>query len=136
MGHEVFCGASCVHAGTVALKRDDIRRKAMTLYVAQFKYTPEAWAAFTKHPEDRTLAVEALAEKLECRVEAFYYSLGEYDGLVILDAPNETAVSAFVLAAIAPGHVKATKTTVLMSPGAMFDAMKKAKLGEHTGPRK
>jgi uncharacterized protein with GYD domain len=125
-----------VHAGTVALKRADIRRMAVTLYMAQFKYTSQAWAAFTKHPEDRTLAVEALAEKLECQVEAFYYSLGEYDGLVILDAPNETAVSAFVLAAIAPGHIKATKTTVLMSPGAMFDAMKKARLAEYTGPRK
>ena len=44
----------------------------MTLYMAQFKYTPDAWAAFTKHPEDRTPAVEALAESLGCRFEAFY----------------------------------------------------------------
>ena len=44
------------------------------------------------------------------------------------DAPDEATVSAFVLAAIAPGHINATKTTVLMTPGAMFDAMKKASL--------
>ena len=25
----------------------------MALYMAQFAYTPEAWTAFTKHPEDR-----------------------------------------------------------------------------------
>ena len=109
---------------------------AVTLYMAQFKYTPDAWAAFTKHPEDRTPAIEALAENLGCRFEAFYYSLGEYDGLVILDAPNEATVSAFVLATIAPGHINTTKTTVLMTPGDMFDAMKKANRAEYKGPRK
>ena len=36
---------------------------------------------------------------------------------VILEAPDETTVTAFVLAAIAPGHLRATKTTVLMRPG-------------------
>jgi hypothetical protein len=66
----------------------------------------------------------------------FHYSLGEYDGFVILDAPDEATVSAFVLAAIAPGHINATKTTVLMTPGAMFDAMKKASLAGYRGPRK
>ena len=108
----------------------------MTLYMAQFKYTPDAWAAFTKHPEDRTPAIEALAENLGCRFEAFYYSLGEYDGLVILDAPNEATVSAFVLATIAPRHINTTKTTVLITPGDMFDAMKKASRAEYKGPRK
>jgi uncharacterized protein with GYD domain len=74
----------------------------MTLYMAQFAYTSEAWAALRKHPEDRTLAIEDLAERLGCRFQAFYYSLGEYDGFVILDAPNETAVTAFILASMAP----------------------------------
>jgi uncharacterized protein with GYD domain len=78
----------------------------MALYMAQFAYTPEAWTAFTKHPEDRTKAVQALAQKLGCRFEALYYSLGEYDGFVILEAPDETTVTAFVLAAIAPGHLR------------------------------
>jgi GYD domain len=52
----------------------------MTLYMTQFAYTPKAWTAFTKHPEDRTKAVQALAQKLGCKFEALYYSLGEYDG--------------------------------------------------------
>jgi hypothetical protein len=52
----------------------------MALYMAQFAYTPEAWTAFTKHPEDRTKAVQSLAQKLGCRFEALYCSLGEYDG--------------------------------------------------------
>jgi uncharacterized protein with GYD domain len=109
---------------------------AMALYMVQFAYTPEAWTAFTKHPEDRTAAVQALAEKLGCRCEALYYSFGEYDGFVILEAPDETTVTAFLLAAMAPGHIRATKTTVLMRPAAAAAAMKKAAGMGFKGPKK
>jgi uncharacterized protein with GYD domain len=42
----------------------------MAHYMVQFAYTSEAWAALTKHPEDRAAAAEALAEKFSCRFEA------------------------------------------------------------------
>jgi GYD domain len=58
-------------------------------------------AAFAKHPEDRTAAVKALVEKLGGRFEAFYYSFGEYDGIVVLEAPDEATATAFALAAVA-----------------------------------
>jgi uncharacterized protein with GYD domain len=108
----------------------------MALYMAQFAYTPEAWTAFTKHPEDRTKAVQTLAQKLGCRIDALYYSFGEYDGLLIMEAPDETTVTAFLLAAMSPGHLRATKTTVLMRPGAIVEAMKKAGGVEYKGPQK
>ena len=108
----------------------------MPLYMAQFAYTPEAWTAFTKNPENRTAAVQGLAQKLGCRMEALYYSFGEYDGFIVLDAPDESAVTAFLLAAMAPGHLRATKTTVLMRPEAVVEAMKKAAKVTYQGPRK
>ena len=108
----------------------------MALYMVQFAYTPEAWTAFTKHPEDRTAAVKALVEKLGCQFEALYYSFGEYDGFVIMEAPSEATVTAFVLAALGPGHVRATKTTVLMRPETVVDAMKKAGGMTYKGPKK
>src|SRR5215831_9197486 len=108
----------------------------MTLYMLQFAYTSEAWTAFTKNPEDRTAAVQGLAQKLGCRIEAFYYSFGEYDGFLVVEAPDETAVTSFVLAASAPGHLRTTRTTVLMRAGAVVDAMKKAGGMEYKGPKK
>jgi uncharacterized protein with GYD domain len=108
----------------------------MALYMAQFAYTPEAWTALTKHPENRTTAVQTLAQKVGCRFEALYYSLGEYDGFVSLEAPDETTVTAFVLAALGPGHIKATKTTVLMHAETVIEAMKKAGALSYQGPRK
>lgn len=108
----------------------------MPLYMAQFAYTTEAWTAFTKNPENRTAAVQGLAQKLGCRVESLYYSFGDYDGFVILEAPDESTVTAFLLAAMSPGHLRATKTTVLMRPEAVVDAMKKAGAVTYQGPRK
>jgi uncharacterized protein with GYD domain len=108
----------------------------MAVYMVQFAYTTEAWTALTKHPEDRTAAVRALAEKLGCQFEALYYSFGEYDGFLIMEAPDEATVTAFVLAAIGPGHVRATKTTVLMRPATAVEAMKKAKGIPYKGPKK
>ena len=108
----------------------------MALYMTQFAYTSEAWTAFTKHPEDRTKAVQELARKLGCRCEALYYSFGDYDGFIIVEAPDESTVTALLLAAMRPGHIRATKTTVLMRPAVVVDAMKKAGGVEFRGPRK
>jgi uncharacterized protein with GYD domain len=108
----------------------------MALYMVQFAYTSEAWTALTKNPENRTAAVQALAQKAGCRVEALYYSFGEYDGFVVVEAPDETAVTAFVLGALGPGHIKASKTTVLMRPDAVVEAMKRAATLSFQGPRK
>ncbi len=98
----------------------------MSLYMVQFAYTPESWAALVKNPEDRSAPVKALAEKLGGRMLNMYYCFGEYDGFVILEAPDETTAMAAVLAAIAPGHLKATKTTVLFTVEQAMEAMGKA----------
>jgi uncharacterized protein with GYD domain len=46
-------------------------------------YTPEAWAALTQTPEDRSEAFGRLAETMGGRMLSFYNSFGEYDVLVI-----------------------------------------------------
>jgi uncharacterized protein with GYD domain len=108
----------------------------MPLYMAQFSYTPEAWTAFTKNPENRTAALRKLTQSFGGRLEGLYYSFGDYDGFILIEAPDETAVTAMLLAAIAPGHLRATKTTVLMRPETMVEAMKKAGAFTYPGPRK
>jgi uncharacterized protein with GYD domain len=106
----------------------------MTLYMAQFTYTREAWGQLTKNPEDRTAAIKQLCEKLGCRFEGLFYSFGEYDGLVLLDAPDEATAASVALAVLAPGHVKTTKITTLIRPATMIEAMKKAGGAGYRGP--
>ncbi len=98
----------------------------MTVYMTQFSYTPEAWATLVKNPEDRGAPVKAMIEKLGGRFLSIYYCFGEYDGLVIYEAPDETTASAAALAATTAGHLKATKTTVLLTVEQAMEAMCKA----------
>jgi uncharacterized protein with GYD domain len=102
----------------------------MPLYMTQFAYTSEDWAALARNPEDRSEAVGRLLESMGGRLVSFYNSFGEYDGLFIYEAPDEGTAAAVVLAAISPGHVKAVKTTTLLSVEAGMEAMRKA--GEQT----
>ena len=87
----------------------------MPLYMSQFGYTPEAWAALARNPEDRSEAVSRLAEAVGGRLISLYYSFGEYDGVIIIEAPDEKAAASAVLAAVAAGHLRTIKTTTLLS---------------------
>ena len=107
----------------------------MATYMTQFSYTIEAWAALTKNPEDRGKIFSALVEKLGGRLLNIYYCFGEYDGIVIVDFPDDTTTMAGVLAAIAPGHLKATKTTRLFSMEEALGAMRKAGEMAYAGPK-
>ncbi len=102
----------------------------MPLYMSQFAYTSEAWAALTQNPEDRSEAVRGLAEAMGGRLVSFYNSFGEYDGVIIFEAPDEGTAAAVLMAAITPGHIKALKTTGLLSAEQGVEAMRRA--GETT----
>ena len=106
----------------------------MPLYMTQVGYTSEAWTALTQNPEDRSEAFGRLAESMGGRLLSFYNSFGEYDGLVIYEAPDEPTAMAMVLSAISPGHLRATKTTVLMSVEDSVEAMRKADPKRYRGP--
>ena len=98
----------------------------MPLYMTQFAYTPEAWAALIDNPEDRSVPVRQLAERMGGRMISWYLSLGEYDGLLIFEAPDDATAGAAVLAAARRGHLKATKTTPLFSAEEGIEIMRKA----------
>jgi uncharacterized protein with GYD domain len=107
----------------------------MSLFMSQFSYTAEAWQALTKNPEDRAKAVRALLEKLGAKLHSLYYSFGEYDGVVIYEAPDESTATAFILAATSPGHLKSTKTTTLLTVEQTMQAMRKAGGATYKGPK-
>ena len=98
----------------------------MAVYMTQWAYTSEAWANLVKTPENREAGVKALIEKMGGRLLCCYNCFGEYDGLVIYEAPDETAATGIALAATAAGHLKATKTTVLLTMEQGVEAMGKA----------
>jgi uncharacterized protein with GYD domain len=106
----------------------------MPLYMTQVAYTPQAWAALTKKPENREEVFRGLVQKLGGRLVSFYHCFGEYDVVAIYEAPDETTAAATILAAISPGHLKASKTMTLMTTEQTMEAMRKAGTQTYRGP--
>ena len=115
-----------------ARKEED---QAMPLYMTQFAYTPEAWAALTDNPEDRSVAVRELLETYGGRLIGWYLSFGEYDGLLIYEAPDDATAGALVLAAARHGHLRATKTTPLFTSEESMVMMRRAGATAFRAPR-
>src|SRR5215469_12345712 len=99
----------------------------MPLYMYQAADTAEAWAAQLKKPAGRIETVSrAMCEKIGGKFIGAWYAFGEYDAVIILEAPNAEGMAAIALAIGAGGAVKASKTTNLMSVTEGVAAMSKA----------
>jgi uncharacterized protein with GYD domain len=83
----------------------------MPLYITQGRFTADAVKGMIAKPEDRATAVAALAEKAGGKLLSYYVTFGEYDFLVVAEAPDSQTAAAVVLAAAAGGGVTDLKTT-------------------------
>ena len=106
----------------------------MPLFMLQGTYTPQAWAAMAKKPEDREQAAHALIQKAGGKPLNTYFSFGEYDVAAIFEAPDAATAAAIAIAGNSPGHLKAIKTTQLMTAQELMAVMKKAGSLTFRGP--
>jgi uncharacterized protein with GYD domain len=98
----------------------------MPLYMTQYSLTTEAWAALAKKPEDRSIPVKALFEKIGGRLIGMWCCYGDYDGVIISECPDNVRQAGATIAAILPGHVRSIKTTPLFSMAEGMEVMKTA----------
>ena len=97
----------------------------MARYLFQLGYTPEAWAAQLRNPQNRIEAVAPTVERLGGRIESSYYAFGDYDLVGVLELPDNVSATAFAMAVLAGGAVKTYKTTPLMTIEEGIEAMRK-----------
>jgi len=99
----------------------------MALYMYQFAYTPESWAAQMKNPQNRVEHVgRAATEAAGGKFIGGWLCMGEYDAVLIADVPDIESMAAIALAVAAGGALKAGKTTPLMTGEQGVTALKKA----------
>ena len=87
----------------------------MPLFMTQFSYTSETLAKIIEKPQDRAAAVESHLKQIGGKLVGFYYSFGDYDGLIIYEAPDAGAALGMISAALSLGFTKTSKTTQLFS---------------------
>jgi uncharacterized protein with GYD domain len=87
----------------------------MPTYIATVKFTAQGVAAI-KDTGKRAGAFKNAAKKLGVKVTDLYWTLGPFDGLVIMEADNEQAVTAAMLQLAAQGNVQ-TQTSRAFNAG-------------------
>jgi uncharacterized protein with GYD domain len=85
------------------------------IYISQGRYTRDAIKGMIERPEDRSEAVGELLQKAGGKLLAHYLTFGEYDFLVVCEAPNEQVMASVVLTAAAGGGVSDVRTTVALT---------------------
>lgn len=106
----------------------------MGSYMVQVSYTPEAWAAQLKNPQNRIEVVRPLIERNGAKLTGAWYAFGDADLILIVEGGDDITAASTSLAVMAGGATTSVKTTVLMSVDEGMAAIKQA--GEVAGAYK
>lgn len=87
----------------------------MSTYIALVNYTQQGIANI-KESVDRANAARDLARTCGAEMRDFYMTLGTYDIVAILEAPNDEAVAKFALALGSLGNVRTTTLKAFTEP--------------------
>ena len=77
----------------------------MAMYVSLLQFTDQG-VRNVKDTSKRSEAATAEAEKMGVKIINLFWTMGAYDVVVLLDAPNDETVSAFSLKMGSLGNVK------------------------------
>ena len=106
----------------IARGRDGI----MAHFLLQWTYKDPAIQAMLDNPQDRVgeacKAVEAFGGKLH----QFFYAFGAYDGIAIVEFPDNESCAACSYTLAGAGAIGVRSITVLLSPMEGYRAMQKA----------
>lgn len=86
----------------------------MVRFVVLLNFTQEGISAIKESPA-RAEAFSAAAAKVGARVESLFWTIGPYDGVVVLSAPDEATAAAVILQL---GNTHAVRSCMLRA----FDA--------------
>ena len=97
----------------------------MAKYLVAGNYKAEGVAGLVKDGgSGRVKAIKKLCESAGGKVESVYFAFGDHDVYVIADLPDNMAATALAIAVNGTGIVS-VKTTVLMTPAEVDEAVKK-----------
>jgi len=83
----------------------------MPTYISRGRYSSESIKKLAANPQDRAESVRKLVEASGAKLLQFYVTLGQFDFLVITEAPSAKEASGALLAAASTGAVTDVETT-------------------------
>jgi uncharacterized protein with GYD domain len=99
----------------------------MAKYAFMGGYTAETWAEFIQNPGDRRQAIQRACEAVGASLDVNYWTFGEDDFLVIIEAPDDNAAAAVAVAVGSSGALRNTRTVKLIEAAEINTILEKAK---------
>src|ERR687897_1828662 len=106
----------------------------MGLYLSRFSYTTDAMKALLSQPQDRSAAAREVAESLGGKLLGFWYAFGEFDGVFLMEAPDNASAAALAMAVGAGGALSEAGAPGLLDMDEAQDAMRKAAAATYRPP--
>lgn len=100
----------------------------MALYMYQASYSAKSMAAQLKEPQDPMEAIRPALEELGATILVAGFPFGEYDMLVVYEAPDDMTAASVAMAVAAEGEVKSAKTTRLLSGQEWLESLRKRRM--------
>src|SRR5262252_10542472 len=100
----------------------------MTVYMYQASYTAKSMAAQLTEPHDPLEAIRPVLEELGAKVLVAGFPFGEYDVMVVYEAPDDVTAASVAMAVAAAGEVKSAKTTRLLSGQEWLESLRKRRI--------
>ena len=97
----------------------------------QASYSTQGMSDLVNNPQDRAANLRPVIERMGGKMESFDYAFGDFDAVVIVDMPDNTAVASVAMAVGAAGAISSIKTTFIP----MEEDMRQAIGVGYRGPR-
>jgi len=101
---------------------------SMALYMYQASYTAKSMAAQLKEPHDPVEAIRPALEDVGAKIVVAGFPFGEYDLLVVYEAPDDMTAASVAMAVAAAGEVTSGKTTRLLSGQEWLESLLKRRI--------
>lgn len=100
----------------------------MALYMYQASYTAKSMAAQLKEPKDPVETIRPTMEELGATMLVAGFPFGEYDVLIVYEAPDDMTAASVAMAVSAAGEVRSGKTTRLLSGQEWLESLRKRRI--------
>jgi uncharacterized protein with GYD domain len=103
----------------------------MPFYLFQWQYKDPAIKAMTDTPQDRPEELRKAVAAFGGRMHQFFFAFGEYDGVSIVEFPNNESCAACAVTLAGAGANTVLRTTVLLTANEGQAAMLRASSVRH-----
>src|SRR3974377_256424 len=103
----------------------------MPYYLFQWQYKDPAIKAMVETPQDRAGGLRRAGEACGGRMHQFFFAFGEYDGISIVEFPNNESCAACAIILAGAGGPATLRTTVLLTANEGQAAMLRASSVSH-----